>query len=153
MDGVVDDLSLRDFVIGLVAVGLTITAVTGAARLMQVKFRPSLRELAQAWRIPWGAVSGTAGVMVALCSNCSRSRGAPSLLVAVPFDVGGDDARSAGRRTLALTYSTITPNSIVLGTVKRGEGVADPFETEVLLYLEVHPAPVTQMLKNLGARP
>ena len=149
----VDNLSIRDFCAGLTAVGLTTTAVIGATRLMQVKFRPTAWEIVQAWRIPWNAISGTIDVLIVLARQLLGGIPAPSIIAAVPFDVGGDDAHSAGRRALALTYNTITPNSIVLGPVRRGEGGDDPFGVDVVLFHRVRSGPVRQLAKNLGARP
>ncbi len=148
----VSDVSIRDFVIGLVAVGLTSAVVVSAQRLMRVQFRPTVRELAEAWRIPWYGISGTFDVVVVLAKQLFLGQRAPSVLSAIPFDPGGDDAHSAARRALALTYTTITPNSIVLGLVRRGDGGHDPFGTDVMLCHYVRPGPVRQMTRNLGAR-
>jgi multisubunit Na+/H+ antiporter MnhE subunit len=109
-----------------------------------VRFRPRVAEVANMWRIPWDAVKGAAEVFVALARELFTKQGADSFLRAVPFDVGGDDAHSMARRTLALTYTTITPNFIVLGVVH---------EQSLLLFHQVFPSDVPQVAINLGARP
>lgn len=51
----------------------------------------------------------------ALGKQLFTKKGADSLIRAVPFEVGDDDAHSAARRALAVTYTTLTPNFVVLG--------------------------------------
>lgn len=109
-----------------------------------VHFRPTLRHLLQAWRIPRQIVEGTSAVLIALAKQLLTKPGAPSLLVAAPFDVGPNDAGAAARRALAITYTTMTPNSVVLG-IAHHQGL--------LLYHQMLPAKVSQMTINLGALP
>ena len=109
-----------------------------------VQFRPRFWEIANAWHIPWDALTGTAEVFAALAKQLFTDSGADNLLQAVSFDVGGDDPHSAARRTLALTYTTITPNFIVLGFVRK---------QRLLLFHQVFPSKVPEVAINLGARP
>lgn len=61
----------------------------------------------------------------------------------VPFEAGGDDAASATRRGLAITYGTISPNSIVLG-IDRERGL--------LYFHQLEPAPASTLIDRLGGR-
>ena len=66
-----------------------------------------------------------------------------SRLKVVPFDGGGDDLNGSARRTLAISYSTISPNTIVLGIDR---------ERNLLLLHEMVPAETPWIAKQLGAR-
>jgi multisubunit Na+/H+ antiporter MnhE subunit len=109
-----------------------------------IGFKPTLREVLEAWRMPYYAFQGTWELFRALAKQLFTSRGADSLLRAVPFDVGGDDPHSVARRTLAVTYTTLTPNFVVLGIVHK---------QSLMLYHQVLSGDVLQMTINLGARP
>lgn len=109
-----------------------------------VHFKPAPGQLLQAWRIPLEMLRGTWAVFVALFKQLFTKQQAASLMVAVPFEVGGPDDGSAARRALAVMYTTMTPNSVVLGI---------PHKQALLLYHQVGPSPVPQMTINLGARP
>lgn len=127
-------------VVAVIATGATVVFGTVGV----VHFKPSPRDLLQVWRVPYYAVIDTIQVVGALAKQLFTRRGADSLLRAVPFDVGAADEGAAARRALAVTYTTLTPNFIVLGIAH---------EQALLLYHEITDAEVPQMTINLGARP
>ncbi len=131
----------------LVGAAAALVATIGAAvygRLGLVKFRPRLRDLAQARYLPWYVATGTVKIIQGIARQLgSRSR--PSnQLAAIPFNFGREDQASVARRALAVMYTTMTPNSIVLGIVR---------EQELLLYHQIIPDEVSPMMQNLGAKP
>lgn len=128
--------------IGVAALATVASGVFGTVGI--VHFKPTPGELLQAWRIPQGMLQGTWAVFVALAKQLFTKKGAASLLVAVPFEVGGKDEGAAARRALAVTYTTMTPNSVVLGIAHK---------QALLLYHQLVPAKVPQMTVNLGAEP
>jgi hypothetical protein len=96
------------------------------------------------WRLPIYAVTGTAEIFAVLFRQLFGRKPAESLVLAVPFDAGGDDDESAARRALAVVYTTSTPNFIVIGVDrKRGH----------LVYHQIKRSPILQITKDLGARP
>ena len=109
-----------------------------------VHFKPMLRELLEAWRLPYYAVQGSWELFKALGKQLFTKKGAESLVRAVPFEVGNEDAHSSGRRALAVFYTTLTPNFVVFGIAHK---------QALLLYHQVLPGEVLQMTINLGARP
>ena len=134
----------REMIAGLVGAGLSILGVAVYARQLRVGFRFRARDLAQIWRIPWYVVQGTWEIYQALFRQLFGA-GADNSVGAVKFDVGEKDSPySAGRRALAVTYTTITPNSIVLGIV---------MEEGLLLYSQIKVGPVRPMTRRLGAQP
>lgn len=129
--------------LGAAAVAAAASAIFDS--LGVVAFRPRLRDLAQAWRIPWYMVEGTWELGRAMGRQLFTRDGASSIVYAVPFEMGSpDNPADAARRALAIFYTTITPNFVVLGFVS---------EQRIMLYHQVLPGPVLQMTVNLGARP
>lgn len=129
---------------GLVVAAIATIAAAAFGALGIVHFKPTIGQLLQAARIPAEMIRGTWAVFTALGKQLLTRDGAPSLMVAVPFEVGGKDEGAAARRALAVTYTTMTPNSVVLGI---------PRKQALLLYHQVAPSNVPQMMINLGARP
>ncbi len=109
-----------------------------------IHFRPTFRELSEIWRIFGYTFSGTWEILKGLAIQLFTKNGAPSLIRAVEYQVGGDDPRSVGRRALAVAYTTLTPNFVVLGIIP---------EQRILLYHQILPGEVLQMTINLGAKP
>lgn len=102
---------------GASLIGSIISVV--ADELTLVRFLPNWRNLWKArsviWQIPLGVVSVVGAVM----RHDGRATGR---VHAVPFDPGGEDAKSQTRRAVAETFSSMAPASVVIG-VDRGMGV------------------------------
>lgn len=130
---------------GLIAAAIATLASGVFGTIGLVRFKPTFRELLEAWRIPYYAVQGSWELFKALGNQLFTERGAESLIRAVPFAVGeNDDPHAAARRALAVTYTTLTPNFVVLGIAHK---------QALMLYHQVLPGEVLQMTINLGARP
>ncbi len=130
--------------VGCAAAALSTLGVAVVARLGLVKFRPSFGQLAEIRRIPWYAVSGTWEIIQGVGKQLFSKRGAASYLAAVPFEVGPDDSANAGRRALAVLYTTMTPNFVVVGIIR---------EQGLMLYHQIVPGEVLQLTRDLGAKP
>ncbi len=139
----VSQVSLWELLVGAAAAGLSTAGVYVFGRLGLVKFRPGLHEVGEIWRIPWYAVSGTWEILQGIGKQLFSKEGAPSYLAAVPFKVGPDTSANCGRRGLAILYTTMTPNFVVLGVVE---------EQGLLLYHQIVPGDVLRITRNLGAR-
>lgn len=137
-------LDRTELLAGIGAAIVATIATTTVDLLGIVRFRPALRDLMQAWRIPWYLVEGTYEIFQGLSRQLFTRGGADSVVRAVRFKVGGDDSRSAALRALAVIYTTITPNFIVFGIVRK---------QRLLLYHQILPGDVLQMTINLGAEP
>ena len=81
-------------------------------------------------------------VLRVLLRQLSGGEPAASLFRTARFDPGGDDARSGTRRALAVGFTSMTPNVIVLD-VDREHGV--------LLYHQLEAAELGAMTRRLGA--
>ena len=138
------DVGVREAVAAVAVATAATAAVVTMARAGGVRFRFHLRDLVQVWRLPWYIVTGTAQVLLGLWQQLAGG-GADSRLATVPFDTGNPvDPAAAGRRALAVTYTTATPNCIVLGLVE---------DQGRMLYHQILPGPLPTMTRRLGARP
>jgi hypothetical protein len=100
------------------------------------------RLFAQGWRLLGYAFSGTWEILLVLARHLA-GKPAESLFQVTPFDPGGDDPHSATRRALAVGYTSITPNFIVVD-VDRKEGR--------MLYHQIEKSEVLEMTRRLGAK-
>ncbi len=139
------NIGWREIVAGSISAAIATVAVAMYAWKGKVCFTLRWRDIVQAWRVPWSALTGTGTVLYGLFRQLFTRDGAPSFLGAVSFDVGGmDDPAAAGRRALAVAYTSFTPNSVVLGIVP-GQ--------RLLLYHEIIPDDVSTTTRKLGANP
>lgn len=131
-------------------IGAVCALVAGAATTIVwgdhlTSFAADPRLLAQAWRLPAIMLSGTWEIFSVLALHLFTRRKAESLLLTVPFDAGrGDDPEAVARRALAIAYTTMTPNFVIIGI--------DP-EAGTLLYHQIRKSDVPELTKRLGACP
>ncbi len=109
------------------------------------RFTGNWRALVQAYHLPWLILEDTVVIFKVLARHLFTRRKAPSLMLAVDFDVGEeDDPNDSMRRALAIGYSTMTPNCVVIGIDhRRGR----------MLYHQLARSDVPKMTRALGARP
>jgi len=127
----------------IVALGAAALATFGAAVFEATAvghFRPTLADLLQIRRIPSLFVSDTARVLRAVTVQVFTRRSPHSSLLALKFPQTGRSATA--RRALATTYTTLTPNSIVLGFIH---------DRNLMLYHELVPSPIPKILREMGA--
>ncbi|HKW75964.1 MAG TPA: hypothetical protein VJN64_10615 [Terriglobales bacterium] len=104
-------------------------------------FRPHLSWVLQAWREPWYIVQGCSVVLWVFLKHFVQPE--QSVLREVVFDSGGSDPQSAARRALAITYTTMPPNFVVLSI---------DLDKNVMLVHQVSQSATPQMTRNLGAK-
>ncbi len=101
--------------------------------------------LAQAYHLPWLMLTGTVEIFKVLFRHLFTRHKAGSLVLAVEFDAGAtDDPHDAARRALAIGYTTMTPNFVVIG-------IDD--DKRRMLYHQLAKSDVPRMTRKLGARP
>lgn len=126
------------------AAAASVVAATGAEIVRAqpfADFRPRLVWLLQAWREPWYILEGCATIFWVFLKHFIRPE--PSVLREVVYDPGGSNPADAARRALALTYTTVPPNFVVLGI---------DFDKRVMLVHQVTETETPTMTRNLGAR-
>jgi multisubunit Na+/H+ antiporter MnhE subunit len=134
----------HELLIGLVAI-----LVAAAGRVVieihyALKFSPTIAELLSLWRLVWYALSGTAEIVLVAARDLLGIKRAQSLFRVADFKAGKqDDAHDTARRVLAVVYTTIAPNFIVLGI--------NPKDQKMLFH-QIERSGIPQMTQSLGAQ-
>lgn len=139
------NVGVREITAGVIVAGLATAAVIVFSTAAGVQFEFRLRDVMQAWRLPWAILGDTAKIMQALVMQLINRRGVPSVLATLVFDHDEKNpAMNAGCRALAITYNSAAPNSIMIGIVE---------DQGLMIYHQMIPSPPSPMVRNLGARP
>lgn len=109
----VDSLASHELAVGAAACVLAATATEAVRGTQHPRFLPHLRWLLASWRLP-GQILRDCVLLVRNLFDHRRGR-----FESIPFDAGGADARSVARRALAIFYTTLPPNTIVIGIDRR----------------------------------
>ncbi len=140
----VGSFAVHELLIGVIA---TLVATLGFFIInlqYPAKFSPSLNEMLSLWRIPWYLVSDTCKIFAVAARDLLGIKHAGSLFRTVQFEAGSkNDSRAVARRVLAVAYTTITPNTVVLGV--------NASDQKMLLH-ELVNSPLPKMAGDLGAR-
>ena len=129
----------------LVGIGAALIAAFADGVVKAKKFAifyPHLKSTVLVFWEPWYALTGTAAIFAALAKHLMGKK-SEAQLRAVPFDSGGDDPESAARRALAIMYTTIPPNFVVVGIDRK---------KDLMLVHQVSPTPTPLIAKRLGAK-
>jgi multisubunit Na+/H+ antiporter MnhE subunit len=133
----------QEMLIGMAVAVVSAFAICVVEYANEAHFRPRMRDIAQSVFIPWVVVQDTCLIFwVALRDLVGGKKAESDFRVAV-FETGDlHDANDTGRRVIAVTYMTISPNSIVMGinTLERR-----------MLFHQIQKKSVPTMTKNLGA--
>jgi hypothetical protein len=141
----VGTFSAHELEIGIIA-ALLATAGTAVIDVQYPsRFVPSVGELLSWWRLGWYLLSGTWEIMKVAVTDLLGTDPAESLLRISPFAAGDpDDERAVARRVLAITYTTVAPNFIILGINS---------SDQKMLFHQIKRSSVPKMTQRLGAQP
>jgi len=131
----------------LVGIGAALLAAAGAEAVRGLNFAgfyPLMTWVLEVRRLPLTALKGCAVLVEVLWRRHVLKREVRGGLRTVRFEAGGDDARSAARRALAVAFVSFAPNSIVVH-IDRERGV--------MIYHQIIPTTVPKVARLLGARP
>lgn len=141
----VGTFSFHELLAGAVAAAFGVGGFVVIEWHYPARFSPTFRELLSLWRSPWYLISGTWEITTVAAKDLLGIERAKSLFRIVTFDAGTeDDPHATARRVLAVTYTTVAPNFIVLGINTRDKK---------LLFHQIQRSSVPQMTQQLGARP
>lgn len=135
--------SASELGVGLGAAALATLGSRVVRKCSAFRFGFSGKAIAEGWRIPGYALSGSWELFQALGRQLFTRRGAESLLRAVAFAPGQDDPASRTRCALAIAYTCSTPNFVVLGIDERNR---------LLVFHQVKRGGVLRMTQALGAK-
>lgn len=124
------------------ALGAVASNVVLERRIVAFYVRPRLLLIGA--RIFRDVAADTLVVLAVLAERMLGAREPAAKLVAVPFGACGDDKRSAARRAMAIAFTTIAPNSLVLGIDR---------ERRRAVFHQLRDAPTPPPLVELGGPP
>ena len=106
-------------------------------------FRARLQDLVQVVFVSWLFAQGAYEILFVAIRDLLGGRKAASAFRITEFEAGDEsDPHDTARRVLAVTYTTMAPNFIVLGINTR---------EKQLLFHQIQESSVPQMTKHLGA--
>jgi multisubunit Na+/H+ antiporter MnhE subunit len=111
----VNTFATPEVLAGLVAAAIAATAAEIVRGQGLVHFRPELRWLLRARKLPLAVVVDCRIVMGAVWRRLARREPVRGAFTAFPFSCGGDDAEAAARRALYVMAISLTPNTFVIG--------------------------------------
>lgn len=136
--------STNELWVGGAAAVLAATAAEAVLGLNFARFYPHARWLLEFWRVPGMVASGCWALLEVLVLRNILGRPVHGELKTIAFEPGGSDSRSAARRALAILFTTLAPNFIVVRIDRR---------QKLMLYHQVLGSSVPALTKKLGARP
>ena len=135
--------AVHELMIGAVGALLATSGMLVIGVQYPALFSPSACNLIAIWRIPWYVLSGTWEIAVVAAKDLLGIKSARSLFRVASFHAGENkDPRATARRVLAVAYTTIAPNFIVLGI-----NTSD----RRMLFHQIERSTVPKMSQGLGA--
>lgn len=131
----------HEMFVGLVAVTLSVAFCVYVIHTLPLEFQPTGRDLLQAWRLPWYVIADVARVTwILLCDLAGHPPG--SHFLSAPWGPVMNNGRDTARRALAVAYTTVSPNCVVIGIdCQRGQ----------ILVHELKRSGISRMTRKLGA--
>ena len=111
-------------------------------REMDLMIELRVADFLESWQLPWTLIQGAGQVVAVLAKDLAGGKRAESTYFAVPFE-RRHDGNGMLRRVLAVSFTSVSPNTIVIG-IDRRRGL--------LLYHVISPAKLPEMTQKLGAR-
>lgn len=138
----VASVHLHEMLVGLLTTlaATAFCAFVWRSRQRHLKLRA--RDVVQCWRIPWYLASGVAEITWVLLKDVLHVSPAKSLFRVSGFEPSSDPVGMA-RRVLAVVYTTVAPNFIVLGIDERSRR---------MLFHQIERSDIPQMTQKLGAK-
>ncbi|HWC17601.1 MAG TPA: hypothetical protein VG498_11345 [Terriglobales bacterium] len=135
--------AIHELLIGGVAALLATVGLIVINLQYPARFSPTFTALFAIWRIPWYLITGTWEIAMVALKDALGMKPAQSIFRIARFDAGKPgDAVATARRVLAVVYTTIAPNFIVLGVNS---------SDQLLLFHQIKRSPVPKMTQELGA--
>lgn len=135
--------SLQELAVGAACAALCAAASLFTWKAMELSIAFNLRDVLELWRVPWDAVQDAGKITYALALDLLNIRRCGSHWRAIRFEEHSG-RRGRLRHVLAVAYTTVTPNSIVIG-------IDD--ESRWMLFHQIVPSEISTVARRLGARP
>lgn len=136
-----DSPSWHELVVGIVASALTVLFFASFLRSERLSIQLRARDLALAWHLPAAILRDCWIITVVLFKDLFGVQKAGSFYRACSFKSSRRDPLLVGRSALAVTYTTMSPNMLVIGI--------DPSQS-LMLFHQLQPDDVPSMTRTLG---
>lgn len=133
----------HEMMVGAVCVLLTMVFTYSVARSLDLKLTMRLRDVAQAYRLPWYELTGNWTIVLVLMKDLLGIAPAQNCFRVCGFDSSRHDPVRASRTVMAVAFTTAAPNCIVIGI--------EPSLSRMLFH-QISPTGVQRMAKALGAK-
>ena len=134
----------NEIIVGTVVLSFSSAFLYQVWRIETLNVDFSLKDLAQGWRIPWYVVTDSCIIVAILLRDLLTAKRAGSFYRVSRFKTSESDARLVARRVLATFYSTMTPNSIIIGIDSR--------QNRMLVH-QLKRSSISKMIQALKAQP
>jgi hypothetical protein len=141
--GLVAGTKPHEMLVGAGVVALLTPFAASLLRSDRLRFSFRLEDILQAWRIPWGVLSDCWEITVLLLRDLFAGRRTGSYYRACSFRINRRDPVLIGRSVLAVAYSTMTPNFIVIGI---------DAQQQQMLFHQLERSSIPKMSQALGAQ-
>lgn len=139
----VGGISPDEMIVGTAVLLLSAAFLYQVWRTETLTLNLELKDLVQGWRIPWYVLSGCYEIIVVLLKDLFSAKKADSLYRVTGFAASNSDPRLVARRVLAVFFTTMAPNFIVIG-------IDD--QKNRMLFHQLKRSSVPRMAKSLGAQ-
>jgi multisubunit Na+/H+ antiporter MnhE subunit len=139
----VDSTAPHELLAGAIAAALGAVGSELARTEARPRFGPHVRWLLQAWRVPGYVLLGCWVLLMKLGRRTFAGDRTAGLFELVPFDAGGDDPPAVARRALAIIFTTLPPNFLIVGIDR---------QRNLMLFHQVKKDPVPEVTRLLGAK-
>jgi hypothetical protein len=139
----VGGVRLDEMIVGAGVIVLSAAFLYQVWRTESLKIDLKMQDLAQGWRIPWYIFVGTCEVVAIFFKDLFKVKRAGSFYRVSEFKTSETNPRLIARRVLAIFYSTMAPDLIVIGI--------DPRQNRMLVH-QLKRRGLSKMTKALGAR-
>lgn len=133
-----------EMIVGVGVLLLSCTFLYQVWRTETLELDFALRDLVQAWRIPWYVFTGISEIVAILIKDLFLIKKAASFYRVSGFKTSKSDPRLIGRRVLAIFFTTMAPNFIVVGV--------DCHQSRMLFH-QLKRSSIPKMTRVLGAQP
>lgn len=134
----------HEMIVGAASVSLSamFLIVVHGSNSLRLEFR--WIDVINCWRIPWYVVSGVYEILLILFKDLFKIHKADSFYRVSGFETSKCDPVMSARRVLAIAYTTVAPNFIVIGI---------DYEQGRMLFHQLERSSVPKMTQSLGAQP
>jgi multisubunit Na+/H+ antiporter MnhE subunit len=137
-------LKPHELIVGAVSVGAATLFLYEVKQSDTLDLRFRIADVATGWRVPGYLILDLWVITKVLVLDFLRIERAESHYRVWRFKTSKEDPVQAARRVLATVYTSVTPNSIVVGV---------DYDQQRILIHQMQPSALTAMQRELGAKP